>query len=104
LLADDHPDKIAACVRAAETWAQAGDNLEDELRREVESARKAHKRLEDEEFQASAAAHRRTVERRYGRISTSFEERRRRQLDEAAKPRPSDYKGGPVSWNEEGPA
>ncbi|MDQ3103702.1 MAG: DUF2742 domain-containing protein, partial [Actinomycetota bacterium] len=37
-LADDDPGKVAAVVVAAECWAQSGDTLELDLRREVAAA------------------------------------------------------------------
>lgn len=57
-LADDHPARIAACVRAAETWAQMGDNLETDLRAEVEESRYAFKQTDDQLYTARKEAHR----------------------------------------------
>ena len=94
-LANDDPNKIAACVAAAECWATAGDTLEADLRREIELMRAAHKRRDDEEYQRAAAAHRAAYSRRQGR---SFMDRRADQL-EAARPRPDDYQGGPGKWD-----
>lgn len=50
--------KVASVIRAAECWARAGDELEADLRAEVEEARKAHKRHEDAEYVAGIASHR----------------------------------------------
>jgi hypothetical protein len=97
MLPDEHADKVAACVVAAECWATTGDLLEEELRQEIELARAAFKRAEDEEYQRRAAEHRREQERLNSRVSTSFSVRRLLQL-EAATPRPGDYMGGPVDW------
>ena len=91
MLDSEHPDKIAACVVAAECWATQGDNLEDDLRREVEALRVGDKKAEDREYLESFASH---IKRSGGRVLSSFEERRRRQL-EAAKPREGDHPGGP---------
>jgi len=52
------PAKIAACVRAAECWARDGDDLEDRLRLEVETERKAFKAAEDEDYQTRRNRHR----------------------------------------------
>jgi len=57
-LPDDHPDKVAACVVAAECWATAGDHIEEDLRREIEVGRATLKRIDDQEYQTQAAAHR----------------------------------------------
>ena len=99
MLPNDHADKVAACVAAAEAWAAAGDTLEEDIRREIALARQAHKRAEDEEYVQRAADHRHEIERKFGRPVTSFEERRTRQI-EAAKPRPGDHPGGPAEWND----
>jgi hypothetical protein len=77
-------------VRAAECWAQAGDELADDLRRELDDRRTAHKAAEDADYQARAKAHR--IE--WARLSTgkTFSERRAEQLA-SVKPRPGDYTG-----------
>ncbi len=93
-LPDDSPSKVAAVVVAAECWAQAGDTLEDDLRREVDSLRRAHKQAEDDEYRARADEHRREWA---APTRGSFAERRRAQLD-AVAPRDGDYPGGPVPW------
>lgn len=96
MLPNDHPDKIAAVVVAAEIWATAGDTLEDDLRREVDALVLGFKQGEDAAYQAQVRAHR----ERYGeapRRLKSFQERRAAQL-EAAQPRPGDHPGGPVTW------
>ncbi len=89
-LRDNDPRKVASCVTAAECWAQAGDSLVDDLRAEVEAARKAHKVTEDADYQARAKAHR--DESRNLSFGKSFAERRAEQLA-AALPRPDDYQG-----------
>jgi len=98
MLPTDHPDKIAACVVAAECWASNGDTLEADLRREIELLRAAHKRREDEEYQLNAQAHR----DRYGHASVvrSFVDRRTDQIA-AAMPQADDHPGGPVEpWGD----
>jgi len=57
-LPEGHQAKVAAVVRAAECWARSGDDLADDIARELEATRRIHKRLEDEEYQARAAEHR----------------------------------------------
>jgi hypothetical protein len=94
-LANDHPDKIAACVVAAECWATSGDDLEADLRREIANLRLGYKHGEDEAYQAS-------FRRGSGYTPPSqakgFAERRAEQIA-SATPQPGDYMGGPVEWN-----
>jgi len=93
VLEDDDPGKVAAVMVAAECWAQSGDTLELDLRREVEAARLAHKQAEDDDYQARAEAHRKEhVASRGG-----FAERRQAQLA-GVLPQPGDHPGGPVPW------
>jgi len=94
----DDAAKIASCVAAAECWAYNADNLEDDLRREIEMSQVAFKAGEDAAYREQEAAHR----AKYGNGSSlkGFMERRAAQLA-AVQPRPDDYAGGPVSW---GPA
>ncbi len=87
----DDPRRVAACVRSAECWAQAGDDLCDSLAAELDAARIAHKLAEDREYVERAEAHRSEWARRRWHRKT-FVERRAEQL-ESAKPRPGDYKG-----------
>lgn len=94
MLPNEHPDKIAACVVAAECWESIVDTLEDDLQREIEQLQIGHKKAEDLAYLRSFARH---IKSNGGKVMTSFEERRRRQL-EAAKPRPDDYKGGPLAY------
>jgi hypothetical protein len=96
MLDDSDPDKLAAAVVAAETYASADDTLEDDLRREIEGLRAGFKREEDAAYQRQAAEHR----ARYGNpaVRKSFQQRRAEQLA-AAEPKPDDSTGGPVSWN-----
>ncbi len=54
----DGPLKTAACIVAAESWASEIDNLEENLRVQLEAERAAFKRLEDEEYVARRDAHR----------------------------------------------
>ncbi len=96
MLDDDHPDKLAAAIVAAECWASAGDTLEDDLRREIAYLRAAHKREEDGDYQRSAESHR--VQFGRTRFVRSFMDRRADQLA-AAKPRPGDHAGGPAQWS-----
>lgn len=90
-LPDGHPDLVAACVVAAECWAQIADDLEESLRCEIEQLRVGHKREEDAEYARQAAEHR---ERSQHRVSKSFVQRRAEQLS-ARDPRPGDHPGGP---------
>lgn len=90
MLPNDHPDKVAAAVIAAECWATIADTLEEDLRREIEAAQKAYKRAEDEAYKANYEAHKRRFP--IARVVDSFSERRARQL-EAAKVRPGDFMG-----------
>ena len=96
-LPDDDMRKWISAVKAAECWAQEGDNLEPELRREVAEMQRQHKLREDEEYQQSATAHR----ERYGNPPTrkSFVERRSEQIHSATG-RSDDYPGGgkPGRW------
>ncbi len=57
LLLDDGPEKVAAVVRAAESWAHDCDNLEENLRLEVEAMQLWHKRLDDAAFVERGRAH-----------------------------------------------
>lgn len=101
LMADD-ATKLGSMAVAAEAWASDSENLEDDLRRETEAFRLGFKAAEDQEYQQAAAAHRERLSKQYG-VSTSFAERRRRQL-EAVNPREGDFTGGgPVTWDR-GPA
>ena len=93
-LADDDPGKVAAVVVAAECWAQSGDTLELDLRREVEAARQAYKEAEDDAYQARAEAHRKEW---VAPSRDGFAERRQAQLA-GVGPRPGDHSGGPVPW------
>lgn len=89
----DHPNRIAAVVLAAESWAWDWESLEENLRREVEDLREAHKREEDAEYVRNYVEHRKTWSRKSARVvSMSFGERRRQQLEDA-KPRPGDFPG-----------
>ena len=99
-LGADDPSKVAACVLAAECWASGADNLEDDLRREIEALQLGFKAGEDADYAARAEAHR----AKWGNPSKrkSFVERRTDQIA-ATMPRPGDYPGGPVEW-EGGPA
>ena len=57
-LPEGSPAKVAAVIIAAEAWARMGDELEAEIRVELDLAWKAHKAAEDAEYRARAAAHR----------------------------------------------
>ncbi len=81
--------KVASCVIAAETWAQGGDTLVDDLRRDVDNARRSFKKIEDEEYRQRADDHRRAWATPTGR---TFVQRRRAQL-EAVAPREGDFLG-----------
>ena len=88
-LAEGSPEKVAAVVIAAESWAQAGDTLEDDLRRELQTARLEDKRADDEDYAARADAHR----RRYSKLpTTTFLQRRQAQLADA-HPKAGDFSG-----------
>lgn len=94
-LPDDHPDKLAAAIVAAEMWAEDGDNLEANLRHEIERGRatvlQAIKEHEDATYRAEQNGWREYAK---GLQSTrpSFVQRRKAQL-EAAQPRPGDFPG-----------
>jgi hypothetical protein len=94
-LPEDDARWVAAVVIAAESWARAGDTLEDDLRREVADLRAAYLADEDEDYRRRAAEHR---ARWGGTPSQSFSSRRAEQL-RAAEPRPSDRpaRGGKAS-------
>lgn len=51
-LPDGHPEKIAAVVVAAESWARDGEELEERLRHEVLALSRANKQAEDAEYVA----------------------------------------------------
>lgn len=88
----DDPRRVAACVAAAEHYTRDYyDNLEERLRLEVEQSRVAFKRDEDAEYVRQYTEHRSAWQKKRV-VSTSFEERRRRQLEDA-KPRPGDFPG-----------
>jgi hypothetical protein len=90
----DHPNRVAAVVVAAEAWAWDWENLEENLRREVEGLRAAFKSDEDAEYVRSYTEHRKQWSRKSNRVvSMSFEERRRQQLAEASTHRPGDFMG-----------
>lgn len=92
----DDPRRVASCVHAAEIYTRDWyDDLESRLRTEVEQMRVAHKHAEDLDYLRSFAGR---IKRNGGRVLTTFEERRARQI-EAAKPRSGDHMGGPVEWD-----
>jgi len=94
-LVEGSAEKVAGVVVAAECWAQAGDDLEPDLRRLVEQSRHEHRAREDENYAARAHAHR----ERYGHLRPvpPLPDQRSR-IAEARQPRPGDYPGGPVAW------
>ncbi len=57
-LPEGSPAKVAAVIIAAEAWASTGDELEAEMRIELDLAWRAHKAAEDAEYLARAQAHR----------------------------------------------
>ncbi|MBA2558665.1 MAG: hypothetical protein H0V07_02040 [Propionibacteriales bacterium] len=88
-LAMDDPRRVASCVRAAEAWAQDGDELPERLADEIAQLRLNHKGLDDAEYVARAEAHR--VANRAPSKPT-FAQRRAAQLA-AIAPRPGDFPG-----------
>lgn len=58
-LPEGSPAKVAAVIIAAEAWTRGGDELEADLRTELDLAWHAHKAAEDADYSARAAAHRR---------------------------------------------
>ena len=94
ILPSDDPSRIAAVVISAECWATSADNMEADLRREIEASQVAFKAGEDAAYQESAAAHR----EKWDKPSTvkSFTARRAAQLA-AVQPRPDDYLGGDLA-------
>ena len=99
-LPTDDPAKVASCVAAAECWAYSADNMEADLRREIEASQVAFKTGEDAAYQEQARAHR--AKYRNGSTLKGFMERRAAQLA-ASQPKPDAYTGGPVTWDR-GPA
>lgn len=90
----DHPNRIAAVLVAAEAWAWDWENLEENLRREVEDLRAAFKREEDAEYVRNYTEHRKQWSTKANRVVLmSFEERRREQIRTAGLPRPGDFPG-----------
>ena len=74
--------KVAAVVRAAECWATDGDNLEANLRAEVEALSAAHKAADDTEYVARRDAHREEWANLPSQVARLEEARRRRaELD-----------------------
>jgi hypothetical protein len=57
-LDDQDPAKVAAVVAAAECWAQDGDDLEDQLRRELAARWHAEKQAEDADYASLMSEHR----------------------------------------------
>lgn len=57
-LPEGSPQQIAAVVRAAECWARDGDELEDQLRHEIEYGWRARKTLEDAAYVDQIESHR----------------------------------------------
>ena len=94
LLPDGDARKIGAVVVAAESWAQAGDDIELDLRRELVNRWHAEKHAEDADYVARMEAHRAAYPPR--RLGSSFVERRAQQLADTAA-RPGDHAGGPVT-------
>jgi len=89
----DDPRRVAACVAAAEIYTRDFyDNLEERLREEIEQARVAYKKTDDEEYVRAYREHRATWSKKSSRVVVPFAERRRRQLKDA-KPRPGDFPG-----------
>ena len=83
--------KVAAVVIAAESWATEGDELPEQLARELENARAGFKLAEDADYQDRAQAHRAEWSR-FPSSGKSFAERRAVQLA-SVKPRTGDYTG-----------
>jgi len=84
-LPEGDPRKVAAVIVAAECWAQSGDTLEGDLRRELATMRREHKRRDDEDYADAQQAHREQwepVAKRFARLT--FLERRALQLADAA--------------------
>ena len=84
-LPEGDPRKVAAVIVAAESWATAGDHMETDLRREMATMRREHKRRDDEEYADAQQAHREQwepVAKRFARLT--FLERRALQLADAA--------------------
>ena len=94
MLPDGDPRKVGAVIVAAEAWAQAGDTLELDLRRELANRWFAEKHADDADYAADMLAHRerwQPVARRFARLAARRE---------AGPPRPGkDHAGGPVEWS-----
>ena len=91
-LPDGTPEKVASVVVAAESWARELDDLPDRLERELDERRRAEKAAEDAEYQARAAAHRRSW--RHLRVVEAYADRRDRELAEARQRRSESGRGG----------
>jgi len=86
-------DKVSATCRAALAWFRAGDPkvIGRRLRMELEAERLVAEQYADAAWQAAV--------QRLGAPTETYAERRRREL-EAAKRRPGDYLGGPLTeWD-----
>lgn len=99
----DDPRRLAACVAAAEHFTRRYDDLEDNLRREIEDARRANKRADEHERAEAVAAHR-AQWRHLGKGNViDFAERQRRaelaraELAEIARRNPDGRPGGGAS-------
>ncbi len=90
-LPEGDPAKVAAVVVAAECWATEGDELPEQLARELENARAGFKLAEDADYQDRAQAHRAEWSR-LPSSGKSFAERRAEQLA-SIRPGPGDYTG-----------
>lgn len=85
-LPEGSPERVASVVVAAEAYQRDGDDLEGVLRAQLEEQRRAFLERDDEQHRAAV------VPLTRARVTTSFVERRRRQLADA-QPRSGDYPG-----------
>lgn len=91
-LPEGSPAKVAGVVIAAEAWTSDGDNLADNLERELDDRRRVDKMLEDAEYHAASSEHR----RHWGNLRLvpdrgDLETR----VAKARLPRPGDYRPSP---------
>lgn len=90
-LADTDPRKWAAVLATAEGAARDEDQLPERIEAELDAVRQADDRAATEAFTEAQRISREARKR------PRYEDKRARER-EAAKPKPGEYRGGPVSW------
>ena len=90
-LPEDSAERIAAVVRAAECWAQDGDEIPTRLALEIDEGRRADRAAEDASYAERAAAHR----RRWGHLApVPDRDDLETRVAKARAPRPGDLRPG----------